>query len=81
MKKIFEGQVVSNVMAKTAVVDVVFKTTHPVYKKILTRNKKFKADTGKFSVNVGNRVKIVETKPISKDKYFKIMEVMKDGSA
>lgn len=81
MKKIFEGVVVGNKMAKTVVVKISSKSAHPIYKKLIKRDKKIKADTGSFSPNLGDRVKIVETKPISKDKHFKVMEVIKDGSA
>ncbi|MEK7534217.1 MAG: 30S ribosomal protein S17 [Patescibacteria group bacterium] len=81
MKKIFEGIIVSNKMVKTVVVNITSKTTHPIYKKLIKIDKKIKADNGSFSPNLGDRVKIVETKPISKDKHFKIMEVIQDGSA
>lgn len=81
MKKIFEGIVVSNKMAKTVVVKVTSISPHPIYKKLIKRDKKIKADTGSFSPILHDRVKIVETKPISKDKHFKIMEVIKSGSA
>lgn len=81
MKKVFEGIVVGNKMAKTVVVEVTSKTAHPVYKKLIKIDKKIKADTGSFSPNVKDRVRIVETKPISKDKNFKVMEVIKSGSA
>ena len=81
MKKIFEGIAVSNKMAKTVVVKVTSKSAHPIYKKIIKVDKKIKADTGSFSPNLRDRVKVVETKPISKDKHFKVMEVIKSGSA
>ena len=81
MKKIFEGIIVSNKMVKTVVVNITSKTTHPIYKKLIKIDKKIKADNGSFSPNLGDRVKIVETKPISKDKHFKIMEVIQYGSA
>jgi len=81
MKKIFEGIVVSDKMVKTVIVNITSRTTHPIYKKLIKIDKKIKADTGSFSPNLGDRVKIVETKPISKDKHFKIMEVIKSGSA
>lgn len=81
MKKIFEGIVVSNKMAKTVVVEVMSKSAHPIYKKLIKRDKRIKVDTGSLSLNLGDRVKIVETKPISKDKHFKVVEVIKNGSA
>lgn len=76
--KTLEGIIISAKMQKTVVVKVVRKVAHPFYKKLLKRNKKYKVDSTGFSVSEGDRVKIVETKPISKDKYFKIVEILKD---
>jgi small subunit ribosomal protein S17 len=81
MKKAFEGIIVSNKMAKTVVVKVTSKAGHPIYKKLIKRDKKIKADTGSFSLNERDKVIIVETRPISKHKHFKVTEVIKDGSA
>lgn len=81
MQKIFEGIVISVGMQKTVVVKLTRRDPHPIYKKIIKRDKKVKADTANFSVVVGDRVRILETKPISKDKNFKLLEVVKDGSA
>ncbi len=77
MKKTFEGVVTSVHMQKTAVVEVLRKKPHPLYKKLMVTGKKYKVDTSDFSVVVGNRVKIAQTRPISKDKHFKIVEVKK----
>lgn len=74
--KIFEGVVVSTKMQKTVVVEVSFKKPHPLYKKLLKRRKRYKVDTNNFKVNVLDRVKIIKTRPISKEKHFKIMEVI-----
>ena len=81
MKKIFEGVVVSMKMKKTAVVSITRINPHPLYKKLIKRDKKIKADTGNLIIANGDRVKIVETKPLSATKYFKVMEVIKNGSA
>jgi len=81
MKKIFEGTVVSVKMQRTAIVSVIRRFPHPLYKKLIKKDNKINADIANFSPIVGDRVKIVETKPISKTKHFKIMEVMKNGSA
>jgi len=81
MRQTFIGEVVSNKMTKTAIVKVVFKKPHPVYKKLVKKDRKIKVDTGTNSVKVGERVKIVGTRPISKDKHFKIVEVMKNGAS
>ena len=75
MRKILNGVVVSVKMQKTAVVEVSRKKQHPLYKKLLTKSKRYKADMGKFSVSLGDLVKIGETKPISKGKNFEIISV------
>ena len=76
MSKKFEGVVKSVSMQKTAVVEVVIKKPHPMYKKLLTHRKTYKVDTNKLVVQTGDKVKICETRPLSKDKHFKIMEVI-----
>lgn len=77
MQKIFNGIVVSVKMNKTAVVEVTRRTPHPLYKKLLKRSKRFKVDIGELKISVGDRVGMTETRPISKDKHFKILEVIK----
>ena len=76
MKK-FEGVVISTKMQKTAVVEVSFKKPHPLYKKLLKRRKRYKVDTSDFKIDVLDRVQIIKTRPISKEKHFKIVEVLK----
>ena len=75
--KTFEGKIVSLKMNKTAVVEVVRRTPHPLYKKLLRRSKKYKADTAGLELVLGQKVKIAETKPMSKGKFFKVLEVIK----
>jgi small subunit ribosomal protein S17 len=78
--KIFEGKVISTGMNNTVVVEVFRITPHPLYKKLVRLSKKFKVDnTGFENVVVGSVVKIQETKPVSKFKYFKISELVKAG--
>jgi small subunit ribosomal protein S17 len=77
MKKTFVGTVVSLKMQNTVVVEVVRRKPHPLYKKLLKRSKKYKADLGGLTLSLGDRVKIEETKPLSKNKNFKVMEVVK----
>ncbi|OGH13677.1 MAG: 30S ribosomal protein S17 [Candidatus Levybacteria bacterium RIFCSPLOWO2_02_FULL_37_10] len=77
MQKTLEGKVVSAKMQNTAVVEVFRRKPHPLYKKLLKRSKRYKVETGGLSVSVGDKVKIIETRPTSKGKYFKIMEVVK----
>ena len=74
MPQIKTGVVVSNKMQKTVVVKVSTKVKHRLYKKLITKTKKFKAHD-EIGVNLGQKVKIIETKPISKDIHFKVMEV------
>lgn len=73
MAKVLAGKVVGVKMNNTVVVEVVRRTPHPLYKKLVRKSKKFKVDSAGVEVTVGQEVKIVETRPISKDKHFKIM--------
>jgi small subunit ribosomal protein S17 len=81
MKKIFEGVIVSTKMKKTVVVRITRQTPHPLYKKLIKRDRGLKADIGTFAPKDGDRVKIEEIKPMSKTKNFRIVEVIKDGTA
>lgn len=76
-KKILTGVVVSDKMTKTVVVVIERRLSHPIYKKIIKKTKKIKADTAGFEVVVGQTVKIESTRPISRDKNFKVIEVLK----
>ena len=76
--KIFTGTVLTVGMQNTVVVRVERKIAHPLYQKLLRRSKKYKVDTAGKAINIGDMVKIGETKPMSKDKYFKIVEVVKE---
>mgnify|MGYP001605988469 CR=1 FL=1 len=75
-RKIKTGVVVSDKMQKTIVVRVERLTRHPLYKKIIRRFKKFKAHDEKNSAKVGDTVKIVESRPLSKDKRWRLLEVL-----
>lgn len=70
MSKVLQGKVISNKMTNTAIVEVERLVPHALYKKLLRRNKKFKVETFGKNVEVGEIVKIIEVKPISKDKHF-----------
>ncbi len=74
--RILEGIVVSGGTNKTVVVEVTRRTPHPLYKKLIKKSKRIKADTGEMEVNLGNTVRIVEARPFSKDKYFKVTEII-----
>jgi len=74
MPKILVGKVVSDKMKKTVVVKVEKKFRHPLYEKVITRHKKYKAHNEDLKLKEGDTVKIIETRPISKDKHFKVLE-------
>jgi len=75
MPQVKIGTIISNKMDKTVVVKVSSRIKHPLYKKLITQTKKFKAHTDQ-NLKIGQKVKIVETKPISKNVHFKITEVL-----
>ena len=70
------GLVVSDKMDKTVVVSVVEKYKHPLYKKTVTRTKRFKAHDESNECGVGDRVEIIETRPISKDKCWRVNKIV-----
>jgi len=74
MAKALIGKVVSTKMQKTVVVKVERKFRHPLYEKVITRHKKYKAHNEEFKLKEGDMVKIIEMRPISKDKHFKVAE-------
>jgi small subunit ribosomal protein S17 len=76
MAKIITGKVVSIKMNDTVVVEVTRFVPHPLYKKLMKRSKNFKVAVNGHELSVGKRVKMEETKPMSKDKYFKVIEVL-----
>jgi small subunit ribosomal protein S17 len=73
------GEVVSNKMTKTIVVRVERRFPHPVYKKVVTGYSKFYAHDEKSEAKVGDRVRIVETRPLSKLKCWRLIEVLERG--
>jgi len=75
-RKIRTGTVVSDKMDKTIVVAVETLVRHPLYKKIVKRTTKFKAHDEKNECRIGDVVKIMETKPISKGKRWRLVSVM-----
>jgi len=70
------GQVISNKMAKTIVVRVERRFPHPRYKKVVTGYSKFYAHDEKSEAKVGDRVRIQETRPLSKTKNWRLVEVL-----
>jgi len=71
--KILKGVVVSDKMDKTIIVKVVRYVEHPKYGKRIKKNKKYKVHDEKNEYKVGDKVKIKETKPLSKDKHFEVV--------
>ncbi len=70
------GKVVSTKMQNTVVVSVERSFKMPIYKKIIRRHKKYKAHNEDLSINEGDTVEIVRSRPISKDKHFKVLKVI-----
>ncbi len=70
------GLVTSDKMDKTVVVAVVTKVKHPLYKKYITQTKTFKAHDEENACGIGDKVKIIETRPLSKDKRWRVAEII-----
>lgn len=75
-KKTYIGDVISGKMDKTRVVAVERVFSHPRYKKIMKQVRKFRAHDEKNESQVGDRVRIIETRPISKDKRWAVTEIL-----
>jgi small subunit ribosomal protein S17 len=75
------GEVISNKMAKTIVVRVERRFRHPKFKKVVTRYRKFYAHDEKGEAKIGDRVRIQETRPLSKTKCWRLVEVMERKAA
>ena len=76
LRKTRNGMVVSNKMDKTIVVAVKDSVKHPLYKKIIKRTVKFKAHDENNECSIGDRVSIMETRPLSKDKRWRLVKVI-----
>lgn len=76
LRKTRVGKVVSNKMDKTIVVAIVDNVKHPLYKKIIKRTVKLKAHDENNTCNIGDRVEVMETRPISKDKRWRLVNVL-----
>jgi len=75
-KKEFIGMVKSNKMEKTIVVTIETLTLHPLYKKYIKRAKKVKAHDENNEAKIGDRVRVIECRPISKEKCWKLVEII-----
>ncbi len=75
------GYVVSDKMDKTVVVTVESSKKHPLYAKRVKTSKKFKAHDEGNTCGIGDKVKMMETKPLSKDKRWRVIEIIEKGKA
>lgn len=78
-RKVRIGKVVSNKMDKTIVVATEKLVAHPLYKKQIKMTKKYKAHDEENKCNVGDTVKIMETRPLSKDKCWRLVEILEEA--
>ena len=76
MRKVRTGEVVSTTMDKTAVVELVWKIRHPIYRKQMRRVTKLYLHDPEQQCRVGDLVKIQETRPISKTKHWRLLEIL-----
>lgn len=76
LRKTQIGIVTSDKMEKTIVVSVKDKVKHPLYKKVINRTVKLKAHDEKNECGIGDRVRVMETRPISKDKRWRLVEII-----
>ena len=75
-RKVRVGKVVSEKMDKTVVVAIADRVAHPLYKKIVGRTYKLKAHDENNTCGIGDTVKVMETRPLSKDKRWRVVEIV-----
>jgi small subunit ribosomal protein S17 len=75
-RKVREGLVVSDKMDKTVVVEVEDRVKHPKYGKVIRRTKKYKAHDGENECGVGDRVLLMETRPLSATKRWRVSQIL-----
>ena len=76
MRKTRTGVVVSDKMDKTIVVEIRTRVEHPLYGKIMNRTKRFKAHDENNECGIGDTVRVMETRPLSKDKCWRLVEII-----
>lgn len=76
VRKVLTGRVVSDKMEKTVVVAVETLVGHPLYKRIIRRTRKYKAHDAENSCRIGDKVKVMETRPLSKEKRWRVIEIL-----
>ena len=79
LRKVMIGTVISNKMDKTVVVAVETSVKHKMYSKIVKRTYKLKAHDEENACKVGDKVKVMETRPLSKDKRWRVVEILEKG--
>ena len=78
-RKVYQGRVVSDKMDKTITVVIETKRNHPVYGKRINYSKKLKAHDENNSAKTGDIVRVMETRPLSKDKRFRLVEIVEEA--
>jgi len=76
VEKVLQGRVVSNKMQKTIVVEIHQRKLHRLYKKYLTRTTKIKAHDEKNECGIGDTVRVVESRPLSRQKHWRLVEIV-----
>ncbi len=76
LRKVRTGKVISDKMDKTIVVAIEEHVKHPLYKKVVKRTYKLKAHDEENTCNIGDTVKVMETRPLSKDKRWRLVEIV-----
>jgi small subunit ribosomal protein S17 len=79
-RKVRTGVVISNKMDKTVVVEVSRTVVHPVYKKYVRRRKRFMAHDEENRCNIGDQVMIVETRPLSRHKNWRVRKIIREAA-
>jgi small subunit ribosomal protein S17 len=79
LRKVRVGRVVSDKMDKTVVVEIMTLVRHPFYQRTIRRSKKVKAHDAENACRVGDKVRIMETRPLSKDKRWRVVEIIERG--
>lgn len=78
-RKVMTGRVVSDKMQKTVIVEVESRSAHPLYGKVVTKVKRFKAHNEDPLAKMGDLVKIIESRPMSREKRFRVHEIVQRG--
>ncbi len=78
-RKVMTGRVVGDKMAKTVIVEVEQRRSHPLYGKVVTRTRRFKAHNEEPLAKLGDLVKITESRPYSREKRFRVSEIVQRG--